>query len=222
MLPGVYLPSQNRAASSLRQPASTASQASQASTARPAQVSALLQILKFYIYDANHEDNDKKYFHTPMAFLDVSFTGQRPIIGEGHHFTVFASPYHKDDKPPPRCKRYNPEVYCIKFPNPSRRHLPGFRQELHETVLREMQVLCHPRLQEHPNVIGLLAVDFHEDANENLVAWPCLLLELSDYGTLDMFQYDQGQLSQALALDFLSDIALDYKASTSVTSCMVI
>ena len=144
---------------------------------------------------------------------DVQFTGQRPIVGVGHHFVVYASPFGKSDDVPTRVSRIGGEVYCIKSPNTERScGDKSFRDEYYQTVLQELQVLSHPDLMNHENIIGLLGLDFQEDYDDNTLCWPSLLLEYSMYGTLDSFQADMNVLSPDLARNLLCDIATGLQA----------
>jgi serine/threonine protein kinase len=175
-------------------------------------LSSLLYLIAFILHNEYGSDEQKKYYHTPGALLDTTFTGQCPIIGEGHHFTVLVSPFEKWERVSAYVKRYNPEAYCIKFPNPGNRNEDGFLQEVNDTVLREIKVLCHPYLENHENIIGFLGLDFHEDYDDHNVGWPCPLVEVAEFGTLDVFQYDQGQLNETVTINLLLDIALGLDA----------
>ncbi|KAF1998699.1 kinase-like protein, partial [Amniculicola lignicola CBS 123094] len=79
-------------------------------------------------------------------------------------------------------------------------------KEVNETVLREIKVLCHPILESHENIIGFLGLDFHEDYDDYNVGWPCPLMEVAEFGTLDSFQYDQGQLNELVTNSLLLDV----------------
>src|SRR5690349_8463736 len=76
-------------------------------------LSSLLCLIAFILSDEYGSSRRKKYFHAPGALLDASFTGQRPIIGAGYHFTVFTSPFEQWEKVSDHVKRYNREAYCI-------------------------------------------------------------------------------------------------------------
>jgi serine/threonine protein kinase len=206
MLPGVYISSETLGPSRYySRPGEGSSRAYAPENC--SDLSPFLSLLAFILHDKYGGDKQNKYYHTPGALLDTSFTGQRPIIGEGHHFTVFGSPFEKWENVPAHVKRYNPEAYCIKFPNPGFRNDDGFLKEVNETVLREMKVLCHPNLESHENIIGFLGLDFHEDYDDHNIGWPCPLMEVAEFGTLDSFQYDQGRLNESLTTNLLLDIA---------------
>jgi serine/threonine protein kinase len=61
------------------------------------------------------------------------------------------------------------------------------------------------------NIIGLLGLDFQEDYDNFKVAWPVLLMEYAEYGTLDTFQQDIN-LEPVLIRRLLLDIALGLRA----------
>ena len=150
-------------------------------------------------------------FERPTALWDMQFTGQRPIVGVGHHFVVYASPYHDNERGRKHVDS-EAEVYCIKAPvlaNGPTSH--EFRSDFYHTVLQELRVLCHPILSQHENIVGLLGLDFQEDYDNFEVAWPVLLMEYAEYGTLDTFQQDLN-LEPVLIRRLLLDIALGLKA----------
>jgi serine/threonine protein kinase len=206
MLPGVYIPSENLAPSrSHPRPSDITSREN--SPEDRSDLSPFLYLIALILHDAYGSEKQEKYYHTPGALMDTSFTGQRPIIGEGHHFTVFSSPFEDWDNASAHVKRYNPEAYCIKFPNPGHRNDDGFFKEVNETALREIKVLCQPNLESHANIIGFLGLDFHEDYDDHNLGWPCPLMEVAEFGTLDSFQYDQGQLNEPVTTNLLLDIS---------------
>lgn len=168
------------------------------------QLPPLIQILGIFFHQNAAED----FFSGACAMNDAQFTGQRPIVGVGHHFVVYASPFAKLDDVPARVARVGGEVYCIKAPNSIRSHGDeDFRDEYYHTVLQELRVLSHPDLINHENIIGLLGLDFQEDYDDITLCWPLLLLEYSEYGTLDSFQADMKGLAPMLIRSLLCDIA---------------
>jgi serine/threonine protein kinase len=88
---------------------------------------------------------------------------------------------------------------------------PEFRSDFYHTVLQELRVLCHPILSQHENIVSLLGLDFQEDYDNFEVAWPILLMEYAEYGTLDTFRQDLN-LEPVLIRRLLLDIALGLKA----------
>ena len=124
-------------------------------------------------------------------FHDVNFSGQRPIVGVGCHFVVYASPFSKSGDEHVRATAMGAEVYCLKAPNLNNGPLSAdYRREMNKVVLQEMRVLCHPTLAKHENIICLLGLDFQEDHDDFKIAWPVLLMEYADYATFDVFQED--------------------------------
>jgi serine/threonine protein kinase len=171
----------------------------------------LLRILSILIDAKNGLNGLVNALERPVALWDAQFTGQRPIVGVGHHFVVYASPYNDSDRSG-RQAESGAEVYCIKAPvlaNGPTSH--EFRCDFYHTVLQELRVLCHPILSQHENIVGLLGLDFQEDYDNFEVAWPVLLMEYAEYGTLDTFQQDL-DLEPGLMRRLLLDIALGLKA----------
>src|ERR1700733_2728029 len=150
----------------------------------------LVRIISTLIDAENGLNGLVNAFERPTALWDTQFTGQRPIVGVGHHFVVYASPYHDNERGGKHVES-GAEVYCIKAPvlaNGPTSH--EFRSDFYHTVLQELRVLCHPILSQHENIVGLLGLDFQEDYDNFEVAWPVLLMEYAEYGTLDTFQQD--------------------------------
>ena len=174
----------------------------------------LIRILEIYLRESD------SLFKEVVALNDVYFTGQRPIVGIGHHFVVYASPFGKQDKVPERVAKANGEVYCIKAPNmDNRTDDRRFQMEYYRTVLQELRVMSHPCLKNHDNIIGLLGVDFMEDYDDYKLPWPMLLLEYSEFGTLNAFQEDMGHFSPFCIRNFLLDIAIGLQC---LHSCNII
>lgn len=175
---------------------------------------AFINILHIYLTETDKNENGTKRFLTnSSAFHEVAFSPQRPIIGSGHHFVVYASPFEADEKLLVTDRDISKEVYCIKTPNlmpyssvddhnPKRK----FRDEYYHTVLQELRILLHPELHKHDNIINILGFDFHEDYDDYTIAWPVLLMEYAEFGTLDTLQQDvdlshEPELSRCLLLD---------------------
>jgi serine/threonine protein kinase len=222
MLPGVNRTGENGETTDLWASVSARPTAPASQTLAAGALSPFLRLIRILLDGCNAKEEDRKFFESPVALGDFFLTGQRPIVGVGHHFLVFASPYNRLDHKPPRVEvlGLNKEVYCIKSPNlASRDPSNAFLDEINETVLQELLVLRHPRLADHENIITLLGLDFQEDYDDHTVPWPCILLEYSDYGTLDAFQHDQGGLDPSLARQFLLDVGL---ALQSLHHCNII
>lgn len=154
------------------------------------------------------------------ALHSVAFSPKCPILGTGHHFAVYASPFDdSDDGFRPSSERaINSQVYCFKAPNlASGEHTASsaakevFRHEYYKTALQELRVLLHPHLRAHDNVISLFGLDFQEDYDDCAIAWPVLVVEYAEFGTLDTLQQDI-PLDPALARILLLDVARGIQA----------
>lgn len=166
----------------------------------------LLKILAFYVDGVEGENGMRKFFTSAFAFNDVQFTGQRPIVGVGTHFAVYASPFHASETNlPVRVRESGAEVYCIKSPNPSSMNSKNFRNEYYNAVLKELRVTT---LMDDENIISLFGIDWQEDYDDFKVAWPMLLMEFAEFGTLDTFQQDLNGFQPPLARRLLLDVAL--------------
>jgi serine/threonine protein kinase len=149
------------------------------------------------------------FFSNANAFDDAQYSGRRPIVGTGHHFIVYASPFANIDNIPAILQVTGAEVYCIKSPNfTTSGEEEGFQREYYHTILQELRVLSIPALIENENIITLLGLDFQEDYDDYKLAWPVLLTEYATFGTLDAFQEDLGGLNPELARTLLLDVAL--------------
>ncbi|OCK78211.1 hypothetical protein K432DRAFT_99104 [Lepidopterella palustris CBS 459.81] len=180
------------------------------------QLPPLLGILDIFL----RQNETGRFFSETSSLNDVQFSGQRPIVGVGHHFVVYASPFSKLDTVPDRAAKVGAEVFCIKSPNmTSRTEEEGFRNEYYHTVLQELRVMTHPDLVDDENIIGLLGLDFQEDYDDFKLAWPLLLMEYAEFGTLDAFQHDSNGLQPELSRNLLLDVALGLR---SLHSCNII
>ena len=167
--------------------------------------------------DSHHSKN----FISNVGILhDVAFSPKCPILGTGHHFAVFAAPFDPKDRGfiPVDGRAINGEVYCLKNPNftsngaaASPATKTAFRTEYYNTALQEIRVLLHPRLRHCENVINLFGIDFQEDYDDYTVAWPVLLMEYAEHGTLATLQEDI-TTDNELARILLLDIALGLRA----------
>lgn len=163
-------------------------------------------------------DRHKTFLRNIAILHDVAFSPKCPILGTEHHFAVFASPFDTDDRGfvPLDGRAVNPQIYCLKTPNftssgatdsPSSKS--AFRTEYYNTTLQELRVLLHPQLRLCENIISLFGLDFQEDYDDYKVAWPVLLMEYAEYGTLDTLQQDiavDAELARILLLDVAKGI----------------
>lgn len=174
------------------------------------------------LHTGGGEDNENpEGFITNTGILhDVAFSPKCPILGTGHHFTAFAAPFDAEDRgfTPVDGRAINPEVYCLKTPNfnsngaaDSPVSKNAFREEYYKTTLQEIRVLLHPHLRRCENVISLFGLDFQEDYDDYTVAWPVLLMEYAEYGTLATLQEDI-TIDNELARILLLGIARGIKA----------
>jgi serine/threonine protein kinase/ankyrin repeat protein len=211
MLPGVYLPGDNPASSVRWESATTLATRRidgphGASTKQTDNLSPLVHLVKFMVLNEGEKENG--YLSCTTAMNEDWFSNKNLIVGEGHHFLVYSAPFRNKDDIPNRAKSSNPEVYCIKSPNPASREEAGFREEICETVLQELKVLCHPKIGQHENIIRLFGIDFSTDFDDPRITWPCLMMEYSEFGTLESFLSDQGGVDFSLSRHLLLDVAL--------------
>lgn len=212
LLPGVFL-------SSLRASHSIASAVPdrghdhpQTQTDVTLHIPAFLGILATLFDSTEGRNGLKDPFSNEAAFYDAYFSGNRPIIGVGHHFIVYASPFDRTGKEGVPERARGAEVYCMKTPNlTSGPTSSDYRRQVCNTILQEIRVLCHPTLADHENIIRLLGVEFQEDYDDFKIAWPILLMEYAEYGTLDMFQEDT-EIPSWTARLLLMDVAIGLRA----------
>jgi serine/threonine protein kinase len=173
-----------------------------------------VRLLNFLLIHTQPNGSGSNNFITNVGALhDVAFSPKCPILGTGHHFAVYASPFDSSEKDfiPSDGRAFSNEVYCMKAPNftsggndTSGPAKDVFRKEYYRTVLQELRVLLHPNLRSHDNIINLFGLDFQEDYDDCSIAWPVLLMENAEYGTLDTLQQDISldlELSRLLLLD---------------------
>jgi serine/threonine protein kinase len=161
-------------------------------------------------------ETTSKTFITNVGNLhSPAFSPKCPILGTGHHFAVYASPFDTSDQnfTPIDGRAINSEIYCLKAPNfasggnanvNSTAAKDAFRKEYYHTALQELRVLLHPQLRDHENIINLFGLDIQEDYDDCAVAWPVLVMENAEYGTLDTLQQDiclDAELAGILLLD---------------------
>src|ERR1700712_1333428 len=103
MLPGVYAPGQNLSSSVRYNTNRTQNSQFGVSTLNDQdELPQLLRLIKFIVYDSQEKDESEKYLEGTIALNEGFLTGKNPIVGEGHHFVVFAVPYHQIDIKPAR------------------------------------------------------------------------------------------------------------------------
>jgi len=199
----------------------TISNSTEASRSTDYELPPFIRILNLLLLHTPLEKTGSNNFITNVQLLDaVSLSETCPILGTGRHFTVYASPFDSSDHDfkPIDGRAFNNEVYCIKAPNfiSGRTTTPGpakdaFRNEYYDAVLQELRVLLHPHLRSHDNIINLFGLDFQEDYDDCTTAWPVLVMENAEYGTLDILQQDI-HLDSELARILLLDVARGIEA----------
>jgi len=80
------------------------------------------------------------------------------------------------------------------------------KKSLYNASLREIPALTHPPLRSHPNIIMLLAVGWEPDLNHHDVAWPLLVLEYSEEGTLKDYQRERPGMGFLEKMQFCEDV----------------
>jgi serine/threonine protein kinase len=180
----------------------------------------ILNTLLVNTASGNDNENPESFITNVGILHDVAFSPKCPILGTGHHFAVFAAPFDVEDRGYIAVdgRAVNPEVYCLKTPNfssngaaDSPASKSAFRAEYYNTALQEIRVLLHPRLRRCENIISLFGLDFQEDYDDYTVAWPVLLMEYAEHGTLATLQEDIN-IDTELARILLLDVAQGIKA----------
>ncbi|RCI10711.1 hypothetical protein L249_5158 [Ophiocordyceps polyrhachis-furcata BCC 54312] len=96
------------------------------------------------------------------------------------------------------------DFVIVKHPRPSSHDID--RPEVFSEIAMELQVLRHPPIRSHANVIDLVAVMYHDAGDaEKPVILPALVLEFAAFGSLKTFQ-EQGH---GHSFEDKIDIALD-------------
>jgi Protein kinase domain len=203
------------------QQSATISNGTETSTSTDYELPPFIRILNLLMFHTPLENTSPTNFITNVGILHhVAFSSTCPILGTGHHFAVYASPFDSSDHDfkPIDGRAFNNEVYCMKAPNfiSGSTATPGpakdaFRKEYYDTVLQELRVLLHPHLRSHDNIINLFGLDFQEDYDDCTTAWPVLVMENAEYGTLDTLQQDI-YLDSDLARILLLDVARGIEA----------
>jgi len=80
------------------------------------------------------------------------------------------------------------------------------KKSLYHASLREIRALTHPPLRSHPNIITLLGVGWEPDLNHHDVAWPLLMLEYSEEGTLRDYQRERPRMKFLEKMQFCEDV----------------
>ncbi|EPE33286.1 Protein kinase-like (PK-like) [Glarea lozoyensis ATCC 20868] len=171
---------------------------------------SILRILNHYFHETSRTDSNAPFINNVIALHDVEFSAKFPVLGMGHNFAVWASPFDPDDRGYKTAdgRAINPEVYCLKTPNfTSGGNLDNpqaFQKEYYDTTLQELRVLLHPQLRKCEHIISIFGLDFQEDYDDSTLAWPVLLMEYAEYGTFDTLQEDihmDVELCRVLLLD---------------------
>lgn len=145
-------------------------------------------------------------------------------ISRGKTFRVYKCP-----------SEYFPRHYGVPFTGPSSSHSPErfvalkalSRPSMYEGAgkqssdgdvaqaitcfIKELQVLAHPPLRAHPNIIDILGIAW-EDGADGEIVWPVICVEHATQGTLAMFQNSQSPLSNRTKNHILLEIAVGLEA----------
>jgi hypothetical protein len=157
---------------------------------------SILRILNHYFHETSAENNTTNFISNVIALHDVQFSAKFPVLGMGHNFAVWSIPFDQSDRGYKAAdgRAVNPELYCLKAPNftsgANRDDSRAFRKEYFDTTLQELRILLHPQLRTCDSIISLFGLDFQEDYDDSTIAWPVLLMEYAEYGTLDTLQED--------------------------------
>ncbi|KAI6785916.1 uncharacterized protein J7T54_006255 [Emericellopsis cladophorae] len=89
---------------------------------------------------------------------------------------------------------------------------PVERGELLRAVLLEVRVLTHPPLKAHSNIVNLICLAWEPDPDRQDQAWPTLVLEYAENGTLADFQIDYPNVSFALRRQLCRDVGYGLRA----------
>ncbi|KAH6680234.1 hypothetical protein B0J14DRAFT_557600 [Halenospora varia] len=171
-----------------------------------------LRLLDIYLRHTQDVEayNKPKHFITNVAALhEFVFSPKCPILGTGSLFVVRAKHFDPGDNGfrPIDGRSINTELYCLKTPNFNSNSIidgEDFRKEYYDTALQELRILLHPKLRTCENIINLFGLDFQEDYDDYKVAWPVLLTEYAEYGTLNNLQENisfNAELERLLLLD---------------------
>ncbi|CUS10338.1 unnamed protein product [Tuber aestivum] len=80
------------------------------------------------------------------------------------------------------------------------------KDKLYDACLREIRALTHPPLRSHPNIITLLGVAWEPELNHHDVAWPLLVLEYSEEGTLRDYQTGKPEMEFLEKMQLCEDV----------------
>ncbi|KAH8668031.1 hypothetical protein BGZ60DRAFT_42099 [Tricladium varicosporioides] len=169
----------------------------------------LLDIYLRHIQDGESYNNPKHFITNVAALHEFVFSPKCPILGTGSLFVFRAKHFDSGDSGfrPIDGRFINTELYCLKTPNFNSNHIvdrDDFRKEYYNTALQELRILLHPKLRTCENIINLFGLDFQEDCDDHKAAWPVLLTEYAEYGTLNNLQENisfNAELERLLLLD---------------------
>ncbi|KAG9255096.1 uncharacterized protein F5Z01DRAFT_74522 [Emericellopsis atlantica] len=89
---------------------------------------------------------------------------------------------------------------------------PVERGALLRAVLLEVRVLTHPPLKAHSNIVNLICLAWEPDPDHQDQAWPTLVLEYAENGTLADFQIDYPDLPFSLRKQLCRDVGQGLRA----------
>lgn len=88
----------------------------------------------------------------------------------------------------------------LKFPTPD-----GARSL--EKVIKEVRILTHPRLCNHPFIVKLLGLSWEANLHSDAVLWPAMVQEWADSGTLTEFARREPPLPTSRKEEFVGQVA---------------
>jgi serine/threonine protein kinase len=130
--------------------------------------------------------------------------GAAKTLGRGLSFDVILIPV--EDRTKRRLQLRSPFVVYKKLRGLTDKLDTIERGELLQAVLLEIRVLTHPPLKTHPNIIKLLHLIWEPDSDLLDRAWPIIVLEHAENGTLADFQRDYLNLPFSLKRQLCVDV----------------
>jgi serine/threonine protein kinase len=81
------------------------------------------------------------------------------------------------------------------------------RAKLYRACMMEVRALTHPPLKGHLNIVTLLGVAWEPDPDHHDIAWPMLVLEYAEEGTLKDYQVENQQMGYPEKMQLCEDVA---------------
>ncbi|KAL5603557.1 hypothetical protein FOVSG1_006307 [Fusarium oxysporum f. sp. vasinfectum] len=131
-------------------------------------------------------------------------------LGRGLSFNVYL--VSVDDRSKQRLRLRSPFVVYKKLRGLTDKLGNVERGELLRAVLLEVRVLTHPPLRAHNNIVELIQLAWEPDPDLPDQAWPVLVLEYAENGTLTDFQIDYPELPFSLKRKLCRDVGFGLSA----------